>query len=238
MRKSAISSTALREVEVASGRRVAYIGGIDLCHVGPEFGDPTAVAPEFQEQVRQFDDSMLARAASCDPEGWFRTAASIGNRWRVCGLAATYTMLRAIGPAEGRLLKYHQAIDDRRTCCVSFASMAFHSARANRDDTHLMTKLIADPGSSDRSLPIAAERPPCAAPADYRHELEMYDRRAVIGRCDGPRYRMTYRTLGTGPPLVIVPGIASTYRIYAILLNRLSERFRTSLVRVSRRSGR
>ncbi len=120
---------ALREAEAASGRKVAYIGGIDLCHVGPEFGDPTTVAPELEEQVRQFDDSMLAHAASCDPEGWFRTAAGVGNRWRVCGLAATYTMLRAIGPAEGRLLKYHQAIDDRRTCCVSFASMTFHSAK-------------------------------------------------------------------------------------------------------------
>jgi AmmeMemoRadiSam system protein B len=119
---------ALRDVEAASGRKVAYIGGIDLCHVGPEFGDPTTVAPEFQQQVKQFDDSMLARAATCDPEGWFRTAASVGNRWRVCGLAATYTMLQAIGPAQGRLLKYHQAIDDRRTSCVSFASMAFHSA--------------------------------------------------------------------------------------------------------------
>jgi hypothetical protein len=45
----------------------------------------------------------------------------------VCGLAATYTMLHAIGPAQGRLLKYHQSLDDRRTCCVSFASMAFHA---------------------------------------------------------------------------------------------------------------
>jgi AmmeMemoRadiSam system protein B len=119
---------ALRDVEAASGKKVAYIGGIDLCHVGPEFGDPTAVAPELQQQVSRFDDAMLSRAATCDPEGWFRTAASVGNRWRVCGLAATYTMLRAIGPARGRLLKYQQAIDDRRTCCVSFASMAFDSA--------------------------------------------------------------------------------------------------------------
>ena len=38
---------------------------------------------------------------------------------------------------------------------------------------------------------------------------------------------MTYRVLGQGPPLVLVPGIASTYRIYALLLNRLAERFRT-----------
>jgi pimeloyl-ACP methyl ester carboxylesterase len=38
---------------------------------------------------------------------------------------------------------------------------------------------------------------------------------------------MTYRALGDGPPLILVPGIASTYRGYAITLNRLSKRFRT-----------
>jgi AmmeMemoRadiSam system protein B len=119
---------ALRTVEAGRGRSVAYIGGIDLCHVGPEFGDPNPVDPILQEQVRRFDGEMLDRAAAGDPEGWFRTAGAVGNRWRVCGLAATYTFLHAIGPSRGRLLKYEQALDDRRTCCVSFASMAFHAS--------------------------------------------------------------------------------------------------------------
>jgi MEMO1 family protein len=118
---------ALRAAEASSGKKVAYIGGIDLCHVGPEFGDPNPVDATLQETVGTFDGQMLDRAAACDPEGWFRTAAKVGNRWRVCGLAATYTMLHAMGPAQGRLLKYAQALDDRRTCCVSFASMAFHA---------------------------------------------------------------------------------------------------------------
>jgi AmmeMemoRadiSam system protein B len=119
---------ALRVAEAADGRRVAYIGGIDLCHVGPEFGDPSPVDPDVQDQVRRFDGAMLERAAACDPGGWFRTAAAVENRWRVCGLAATYTFLHAIGPgARGRLLRYDQTLDDRRTCCVSFASMAFHA---------------------------------------------------------------------------------------------------------------
>jgi AmmeMemoRadiSam system protein B len=77
--------TALRSVEAAGGRRVAYIGGIDLCHVGPEFGDPNPVDPLMQEQVRHFDGAMLDRAAAGDARGWFRTAAGVGNRWRVCG---------------------------------------------------------------------------------------------------------------------------------------------------------
>jgi AmmeMemoRadiSam system protein B len=116
---------ALKAAERSSGKKVVYIGGIDLCHVGPEFGDTMLVEPGLQEQVRQFDGAMLDRAAAGDAAGWFRTAAGVRNRWRVCGLAATYTMLHAMGPSRGRLLKYKQAIDDRRTCCVSFASMVF-----------------------------------------------------------------------------------------------------------------
>ena len=33
--------------------------------------------------------------------------------------------------------------------------------------------------------------------------------------------------MGEGPPLFVVPGIASTYQIYALFLNQLAERFRT-----------
>jgi pimeloyl-ACP methyl ester carboxylesterase len=56
-----------------------------------------------------------------------------------------------------------------------------------------------------------------------------YDRDAQVRVWNGPRYRMTYRTLGHGPPLILVPGIASTYRVYALLLNTLAARFRTIL---------
>jgi AmmeMemoRadiSam system protein B len=119
---------ALHRAESTSGKAVAYIGGIDLCHVGPEFGDSEPVDAATLEQVRTFDAVMLDHATANDAAGWFGTASKIGNRWRVCGLAATYTMLHAMGPARGRLLKYDQAVDDRRTCCVSFASLAFEAA--------------------------------------------------------------------------------------------------------------
>ena len=179
------------------GKKVAYIGGIDLCHVGPEFGDPSPVDPGLQEQVRRFDGEMLDRAAACDPEGWFRTAGAVGNRWRVCGLAATYTMLHAIGPSRGRLLKYEQALDDRRTCCVSFASMAFHASEpapaVPTFEAHVQfataaaeaTGAVPDhlepgPGGGD----AAPSRPPCPAPADFRAEVAAL-RRGGRGRALG-----------------------------------------------------
>jgi len=125
---------ALRRVERESGRRVAYIGGVDLCHVGPEFGDPEPVDDALRSRVRSFDHELLRRAEAADAAGWFQTVAEVGDRWRVCGLAATYTMLRAVGPCRGELLKYDQAIDERRSCCVSFASMVFHSTAGTDGD--------------------------------------------------------------------------------------------------------
>jgi AmmeMemoRadiSam system protein B len=122
---------ALRSAEAASGKKVAYIGGIDLCHVGPEFGDPSPVDDATLDQIRTFDEAMLEHAARQDPAGWFDTAARVENRWRVCGLAATYTMLHAIGPVNGRLLRYDQAVNPTRTCCVSFASVAYETASAD-----------------------------------------------------------------------------------------------------------
>ena len=125
---------------------------------------------------------MLDRAAACDPGGWFRTAAGVGNRYRVCGLAATYTMLQAIGPAQGRLLKYKQALDDRRTCCVSFASMVFHAAGAFSDhDRDPCRNPLPDqrPAAATADRPV--DRPPCPAPADFRHEVSRYDKNAETG---------------------------------------------------------
>jgi pimeloyl-ACP methyl ester carboxylesterase len=56
-----------------------------------------------------------------------------------------------------------------------------------------------------------------------------YDRNAQTGVWNSPRYKLTYRILGQGPPLILIPGIASTYRVYALLLNTLAARFRTIL---------
>jgi hypothetical protein len=86
---------------------------------------------------------MLDHAVANDPAGWFGTAAKVGNRWRVCGLAATYTMLHAMGPAQGRLLKYDQAVDAAGTCCVSFASLAFDAPREPPTESETDARAIA-----------------------------------------------------------------------------------------------
>jgi pimeloyl-ACP methyl ester carboxylesterase len=78
--------------------------------------------------------------------------------------------------------------------------------------------------ATDHEAPV---RPPCPAPANFGREVKIYDENAQVIHWDGPRYRMTARILGEGPPLFLIPGIASTYRGYCLTLRKLSERFRT-----------
>ncbi len=64
----------------------------------------------------------------------------------------------------------------------------------------------------------------------FRADVLEYDRRASRQSWHGPRFRMTYRALGEGPTLVLLPGLASTYRGYAPLLKTLAGRFRTLII--------
>lgn len=64
----------------------------------------------------------------------------------------------------------------------------------------------------------------------FRDGVDRFDREAEVGTWTSPHYRMTYRVLGEGPPLIVVPGLASTYRGYAPMLLRLAPRFRSVVI--------
>jgi AmmeMemoRadiSam system protein B len=124
---------AMNAAESSCGKPVLYIGGIDLGHIGSDFGDYGLLEDARLDQLRDNDTAMLNHAAMGDAASWFSLAAAAGNRWRICGLAATYTMLHAMGPTRGTLLHYDQATNAERTCCVSFASLAFERVASDHD---------------------------------------------------------------------------------------------------------
>lgn len=108
---------------------------------GPEFGDPGPIDRPTLEAVQGLDAAILDRAAGRDPDGWFGAEADVGNRRRVCGPAATDTMLHAMGPAQGRPLKYFQAVDPGRTRVASSAGLAFDAAHADGTGTAAETEV-------------------------------------------------------------------------------------------------
>jgi AmmeMemoRadiSam system protein B len=95
---------ALRDAITALDRRVIVIGGVDLSHVGPRFGDTEAVGPGLAAAARAGDLAALDRVATGDAEGFWGAVMADGNRRRVCGLSAIYTV-------RGRVVDYAQGED-------------------------------------------------------------------------------------------------------------------------------
>jgi MEMO1 family protein len=114
---------ALGETVAAGRRRVAFVAGADLAHVGPRFGDPAAVSPQQAERLATADRATLATVTAGDADGFFDDAKRDGDARRICGLSPIWMLLRATGGAPGALRHYGQTPDPQ--CVVTFASVVF-----------------------------------------------------------------------------------------------------------------
>jgi AmmeMemoRadiSam system protein B len=106
---------------VTTGRRVCYVAGADLAHVGPQYGDERAPTAAELEELRREDLRTLAALGSGDAPGFHRDAIDGDERRRLCGVAPIYAAMRASG-RSARLLHYGQWSDG--TDMVSFAAAA------------------------------------------------------------------------------------------------------------------
>jgi AmmeMemoRadiSam system protein B len=114
---------ALAETVAGCGRRVAFIAGADLAHMGPRFGDPAPVSPAELSAIEREDRGLLAAVEAGDAEAFFESARRDNDRRRTCGLSPIYTLLRALGGGPGTLRRYGQWPDPE--CVVTFASVVF-----------------------------------------------------------------------------------------------------------------
>lgn len=117
---------ALQETIATCGKKVCYIAGVDMAHIGQHFGDEQLLDDSRLKQQWTDDQVLLSAACEGDTEAWFIHVAAVQDRNRICGLAPTYTMLQAMQAGNGEILKYDQAVSEDRTSCVSFASVAFY----------------------------------------------------------------------------------------------------------------
>ena len=114
---------ALAETAEASRRRVVWIAGADLAHVGPRFGDPAPLSRAAMARVEAEDRAMLRAVQGGDAKAFFEAVAADGDRRRICGLSPIYSLLRMLGGRGGELRHYGHTADP--ACLVSFASVVF-----------------------------------------------------------------------------------------------------------------
>lgn len=114
----------LRRILAETPGRAVLIAGGDLAHVGPKFQDRDPVTPAVLDDLRTRDAKTLRAIARGDAEGFYRSIADEGDRRKVCGLGPIYVLLRATGPARGRVLRYDQWDEAGTRSAVTFGSVA------------------------------------------------------------------------------------------------------------------
>jgi AmmeMemoRadiSam system protein B len=124
---------ALRRVLDEAGDSVALIGGVDLSHCGPQFGDEELNDEQRERAIEASDRAILAAIESGDPNRFFEVFRASRNATNVCSIAPIYVTMEAMrGRATPRVLTYQQSNSADRTCLVSFASVAFLKNGAGR----------------------------------------------------------------------------------------------------------
>lgn len=118
----------LRAVLAAAGPSARVVGGVDLSHMGPRYGDAIPMGPDQRAGVERFDRTALEPALAGDGDAWFEAVASTGDRSKVCGLSAIYTFCRLLEGVAGRLLHYGQVDDPTSPSIVSYCAAAYGAA--------------------------------------------------------------------------------------------------------------
>ncbi len=120
---------ALGDLAAKLRDQLFWVLGIDLTHIGRRYGDPfTAVANRGQMlDVAEQDRRRLDLVCAGDSQGFLELVGERGDELKWCGYSTLYTFMRAVGPVQGRLLRYEQWNIDPQSV-VSFASLEFYSA--------------------------------------------------------------------------------------------------------------
>ncbi len=117
----------LREAINAHDEEICVVAGVDMAHIGQQFGDDDLLDKQRLTAQWADDQQLLAKACDGNADAWFLHVAKQEDANRICGLAPMYTMLKTVQPERGELLKYDQAVAADGTSCVSFAAAAFYA---------------------------------------------------------------------------------------------------------------
>jgi AmmeMemoRadiSam system protein B len=116
---------ALQDLVAQESRQVCFVAGVDLAHVGKQFGDLDPVTPDFLKWVEAEDRLLIDKLARLDGPGFFHEVAKDQDRRKICGFSPLYSLIQLLDGSRGQTLKYHQAFTPETGSAVTFTSMIF-----------------------------------------------------------------------------------------------------------------
>jgi hypothetical protein len=117
---------ALGDLAAREEKRLFWVLGIDLAHMGRRYGDLFAAraGEGAMEKVARTDRRRIGLVEAGDAAGFWAAIQEDGDPLKWCGSAPLYTFLKAMPQARARLLGYEQWNIDEQSV-VSFGALAF-----------------------------------------------------------------------------------------------------------------
>jgi len=116
---------ALRELAENESRRVCFVAGVDLAHVGQQFGDRDPITDDYLKWVEAEDQRLVDRLVARDAPGFFNEIAKDQDKRRICGFSPLYSLIHLLNGSQGNTLHYGQAFTPETGSAVTFTSMVF-----------------------------------------------------------------------------------------------------------------
>jgi AmmeMemoRadiSam system protein B len=120
---------AIRSKE-AEGKRVCFIAGVDMAHVGRQFGDEGALSQEGMQVIARRDEQYLSAIRKGDKTTLFNHICEDGDARRICGFPTMYTIMDILERTENSydcdVISYDQAVDYKSDCAVTYAGAAMY----------------------------------------------------------------------------------------------------------------
>jgi MEMO1 family protein len=116
----------LGEIQAREAKRLFWVLGVDMAHMGRRYGDRLTAAANTGEMlaVKERDEERIRQLAEGNAQGYWEQIQQNHDDLKWCGASPFYTFLKVMPPLQGELLHYHQWQIDPQSV-VSFGAMRF-----------------------------------------------------------------------------------------------------------------
>ena len=117
---------ALGNIAAREGRRLFWILGVDMAHIGRRYGDPLRATANIGEMlaIETRDRRRIQQIAAGDIRAYWSLVQDGNDDLKWCGSSPFYTFMKVMPNIQGELLDYHQWQIDPQSV-VSFGALRF-----------------------------------------------------------------------------------------------------------------
>jgi AmmeMemoRadiSam system protein B len=116
----------LGNIAAREGKRLSWVLGVDMAHMGQRYSDPLRATANIGEMlaIEQRDRERISKIAEADIKSYWSLVQERKDDLKWCGSAPFYTFMKVMPGLKGELLDYHQWQIDPHSV-VSFGALRF-----------------------------------------------------------------------------------------------------------------